>query len=241
MSARERPQFQSRVAKLNEQELKAGISDAASWHNDYKDTAFISIRSLPFELNEGDILTIFSQYGNPVYIHLMRDSETGKSRGFAFLKYEDQRSTVLAVDNLDGATVLGRELRVDHTYYKTNGADDAEIEQAMSFDVQDPRARERIARAADASRREREIEREMRREQRKQGGRIGPGKGDASRFVASRYDEDGVGAAAAAARRELEHPRRYERARDDQYRRRSPSAPTNHERNRDRDQPRYRN
>lgn len=48
----------------------------------------------------------------------MRDKETGKSRGFAFLKYEDQRSTDLAVDNLSGASVLGRLLRVDHTRYK---------------------------------------------------------------------------------------------------------------------------
>jgi RNA-binding motif X-linked protein 2 len=28
--------------------------------------------------------------------------------------YEDQRSTVLAVDNLNGAAVLDRTLRVDH-------------------------------------------------------------------------------------------------------------------------------
>ena len=63
-------------------------------------------------------MTIFSQYGEPVHINLVRDKETGKSKGFAFLKYEDQRSTDLAVDNLGGATVMGRVLRVDHTRYK---------------------------------------------------------------------------------------------------------------------------
>ena len=35
-------------------------------------------------------------------------------QGFAFLKYQDQRSTILAVDNLNNATVLGRTIRVDH-------------------------------------------------------------------------------------------------------------------------------
>ncbi|PPQ68595.1 hypothetical protein CVT26_003384 [Gymnopilus dilepis] len=43
-----------------------------------------------------------------------RDKDTGARRGFAFLMYEDQRSTVLAVDNLNGAKVLDKTLRVDH-------------------------------------------------------------------------------------------------------------------------------
>lgn len=43
-----------------------------------------------------------------------RDKDTGNRKGFAFLMYEDQRSTVLAVDNLNGAKVLEKTLRVDH-------------------------------------------------------------------------------------------------------------------------------
>jgi RNA-binding motif X-linked protein 2 len=46
---------------------------------------------------------------------MVRDRETGKSKGFAFLKYDDQRSTVLAVDNFNGTSLLGRTLRVDHS------------------------------------------------------------------------------------------------------------------------------
>lgn len=37
-----------------------------------------------------------------------------KPRGFAFLQYMDQKSTILAVDNLNGSKVLERTLRVDH-------------------------------------------------------------------------------------------------------------------------------
>lgn len=65
-------------------------------------------------------------------MNLIRDKESGKSKGFAFLKYEDQRSTDLAVDNLGGATVLGRVLRVDHTRYKRkDGEEELEREQAL--------------------------------------------------------------------------------------------------------------
>lgn len=106
------------IQELNKRELEAGISPNASWHTDYRDTAYIYIGGLPFELSEGDILTIFSQYGEPTYINLIRDKETGKSRGFAFLKYEDQRSTDLAVDNLSGMVITGRTISVDHTRYK---------------------------------------------------------------------------------------------------------------------------
>lgn len=106
------------VARLNDAELEKCVPPNASWHTDYRDTAYIYIGGLPFDLSEGDVLTIFSQYGNPVHINLVRDKETGKSRGFCFLKYEDQRSCDLAVDNLSGAAVMGKLLSVDHTRYK---------------------------------------------------------------------------------------------------------------------------
>jgi len=56
-----------------------------------------------------------------------RDKETGKPRGFAFIMYEDQRSTVLAVDNLNGAQILDRTIRVDHVNnYKERRDKDAD-------------------------------------------------------------------------------------------------------------------
>jgi RNA recognition motif-containing protein len=45
------------------------------------------------------------RYGEVVNLNLVRDKTTGKSKGFCFLCYEDQRSTVLAVDNLNGIKV----------------------------------------------------------------------------------------------------------------------------------------
>jgi len=61
-----------------------------------------------FELSEGDIICVMSQWGEVEDINLVRDKETNKSRGFAFIKYEDQRSTILAVDNFNGIKLLGR-------------------------------------------------------------------------------------------------------------------------------------
>jgi RNA-binding motif protein, X-linked 2 len=111
---------------LNKRELENAIPPSASWHADYRDTAYIYIGGIPLDVSEGDVVTIFSQYGNPTHINMIRDKDTGKSKGFAFLKYEDQRSCDLAVDNLGGAEVLGRMLRVDHTRYKKRDDEDEE-------------------------------------------------------------------------------------------------------------------
>ncbi|OQE12225.1 hypothetical protein PENVUL_c001G05817 [Penicillium vulpinum] len=124
------------VQALNKRELEHAIPPEASWHADYRDTAYIYIGGLPFDLSEGDIIAIFSQYGEPVHVNLVRDKETGKSKGFAFLKYEDQRSTDLAVDNLGGASVMGRLLRVDHARYKRK--DDEEEQDNVAKLMGDP-------------------------------------------------------------------------------------------------------
>ncbi|XP_060536424.1 RNA-binding motif protein, X-linked 2 [Cylas formicarius] len=100
------------VKKLSDQELYSTAK--SSWHDQYKDSAWIFVGGLPYDLSEGDIICIFSQYGEVVNINLIRAKDTGKSKGFCFLCYEDQRSTVLAVDNFNGIRILNRTIRVDH-------------------------------------------------------------------------------------------------------------------------------
>ncbi|XP_060166990.1 RNA-binding motif protein, X-linked 2-like [Globicephala melas] len=102
------------ITKLNERDLQLGVAEKASWHSEYKDSAWIFLGGLPYELTEGDIICVFSQYGEIVNINLVRDKKTGRSKGFCFLCYEDQRSTVLAVDNFNGIKIKGRAIRVDH-------------------------------------------------------------------------------------------------------------------------------
>ncbi|KAF3653687.1 RNA-binding motif protein, X-linked 2 [Capsicum annuum] len=103
-----------RIQNINAKEASLGISDDASWHATYKDSAYEFVGGIPFDLTEGDVLAVFAQYGEVVDLNLVRDKGTGKSKGFAFVAYEDQRSTILAVDNLNSAQLSGREIRVDH-------------------------------------------------------------------------------------------------------------------------------
>ncbi|XP_063316113.1 RNA-binding motif protein, X-linked 2 [Pelobates fuscus] len=102
------------INELNAREASLGVKESVSWHQDYKDSAWLFIGGLPFQLTEGDVICVFSQYGEIVNLNLIRDKDSGRSRGFCFLCYEDQRSTVLAVDNLNGIKLKGRTIRVDH-------------------------------------------------------------------------------------------------------------------------------
>jgi RNA-binding motif X-linked protein 2 len=48
------------INKINQLELDLGVS-GASWHDEYKDSAYIFVGGIPFDLTEGDVITIFSQ------------------------------------------------------------------------------------------------------------------------------------------------------------------------------------
>ena len=102
------------IQRLNEQELKYNISETASWHYKYRDSSYIYISGFPKEVTEGDLVIVFSQYGEIIDCRIVRDKETGKSKGFGYICYEDQRSTILAVDNLNGIKIGGKLILVDH-------------------------------------------------------------------------------------------------------------------------------
>ncbi len=102
------------IRRLVDNELEKLTPGNASWHSQYARSAYIYIGNLDPRLTEGDVITVFSQFGDVIDINLSRDKDTGKSMGFAFLAYENQKSTILAIDNMIGFCLLGRPLRVDH-------------------------------------------------------------------------------------------------------------------------------
>ena len=64
---------------MKDRELEMGLSGTTqSWHNEYKDSAWIFVGGLPYDLTEGDIICVFSQFGEIVHINLVRDLSTGK-------------------------------------------------------------------------------------------------------------------------------------------------------------------
>jgi RNA-binding motif X-linked protein 2 len=98
------------ILSINEQELERGLAGTAgSWHAKYAKSAWIYVGNLDHSLTEGDVICVLSQLGELEDLHLVREEDTGKSKGFVFAKYEDARSCALAVDNFCGVEVSTTE------------------------------------------------------------------------------------------------------------------------------------
>lgn len=57
--------------------------------------------SAAHELSEGDIATVFSQFGDVVDVRFVRNRKTGKFLGTAFVKFADYRSGIAAADDMN--------------------------------------------------------------------------------------------------------------------------------------------
>jgi len=70
------------------------------------------VGNLPYSSSEDDVRDLFSQYGDVGDVNVIRDRETGKSRGFGFVEMgQDQAEE--AMSNLDGSKFGGRTLKVN--------------------------------------------------------------------------------------------------------------------------------
>ncbi len=80
----------------------------------------IYVGNLNYEINQEDLSEVFSEYGNVKRVHLPTDRETGRKRGFGFVEMETEAAEAKAIETLDGAEWMGRELRVNKARPREN-------------------------------------------------------------------------------------------------------------------------
>ncbi|AFZ52198.1 RNA-binding protein [Cyanobacterium aponinum UTEX 3222] len=73
----------------------------------------IYVGNLPYEVTSEDLMEVFAEYGTVSRVHIPTDRETGRMRGFAFVEMENDNQEESAIDALDGAEWMKRELRVN--------------------------------------------------------------------------------------------------------------------------------
>ncbi|MBD0269271.1 RNA-binding protein [Pseudanabaena sp. FACHB-2040] len=73
----------------------------------------IYVGNLSYQATEGDISQIFAEYGTVKRVQLPTDRETGRMRGFAFVEMATDAEEDAAIEALDGAEWMGRDIKVN--------------------------------------------------------------------------------------------------------------------------------
>jgi len=63
----------------------------------------------------------FAQFGYVEEARVVLDRDTGRSRGFGFVKFAEEDQAKNALDSMNGADLDGRTLRVDYATDKGSG------------------------------------------------------------------------------------------------------------------------
>ena len=70
------------------------------------------VGNFPYSVDESQLREMFSAYGEIQDIALIKDRETGRSKGFAFITFASQQAAEKALE-LNGKDVDGRALKVN--------------------------------------------------------------------------------------------------------------------------------
>lgn len=80
----------------------------------------IYIGNLSYEVTEADLTSVFAEYGSVKRVQLPTDRETGRMRGFGFVEMSAESEEEAAIDALDGAEWMGRDLKVNKAKPREN-------------------------------------------------------------------------------------------------------------------------
>jgi len=73
----------------------------------------IYVGNLAFSVNEDQLRTMFQAYGKVEKVTLVRDRDTGQSRGFGFVEMANDGEADQAIAAINGTDVGGRTLNVN--------------------------------------------------------------------------------------------------------------------------------
>ncbi|HEY4160786.1 MAG TPA: RNA-binding protein [Candidatus Saccharimonadales bacterium] len=70
------------------------------------------VGSLPWAVDDQGLETLFKDFGDVVSAKVIMDRETGRSKGFGFVEFNDDDAAKAAIDKLNGSDLQGRSIVV---------------------------------------------------------------------------------------------------------------------------------
>ena len=72
----------------------------------------IFVAKLPYQYESADVSELFAPYGEVSSANVIMDRETGRSKCYAFVEMPDDGQAQEAINNLDGKSILDKEIAV---------------------------------------------------------------------------------------------------------------------------------
>ena len=72
----------------------------------------IYVGNLNYRVREDDLKQVMEEYGTVESVKIIKDRETGKSKGFGFVEIADDAAGAKAIAELNGAEYMGRTMVV---------------------------------------------------------------------------------------------------------------------------------
>ena len=73
----------------------------------------IYVGNLSYDVTQDDLSEVFAEYGTVKRVQLPTDRETGRPRGFGFVEMSSENEEQKAIEALDGAEWMGRDIKVN--------------------------------------------------------------------------------------------------------------------------------
>ena len=84
----------------------------------------IYVGNLSYETENSDLETLFNKHGKVATVNIIKDKNTGRARGFAFVEMKTTKEANEAISNLNDSDFMGRSLvvnmakpRVERSYH----------------------------------------------------------------------------------------------------------------------------
>jgi len=78
------------------------------------------IGGLSWDTSDQGLRTAFEKFGAISEAKVITDRDTGRSRGFAFITYDDAANADAAIQAMDGTMLDGRNLKVNEAQARSN-------------------------------------------------------------------------------------------------------------------------
>lgn len=88
-------------------------------------SATVYVGNLSYDVNQQNLEQVFSKYGSVGKIQILTDRETGISKGIAYVEMNTVADEDAAIEALDGAEWMGRDLKVNKAKPRENRGSDS--------------------------------------------------------------------------------------------------------------------